>query len=85
MAKNAGQVVVVLLELMVIVSNKVGVLTVPVDPIVAPAPVAAEPGNVEDALEPVVEEGSTGVATAEPGMTRTRRMNDRIVNLALNE
>lgn len=79
MAKNAGQVVVVELELMVIVSNKVGFLTVPT---LAPVSVAAES---EDALELAVEEESTGVATAEPGMKRTRRMNDKIVNLALNE
>lgn len=80
MAKNAGQVVVVELELMVIVSNKVGFLTVPT---LTPVSVAAE--DVEDALELAVDEGSTGAATAEPGMKRTRRMNDKIVNLVLNE
>lgn len=85
MAKNAGQVVVVELELMVTVSNRVGVSTVPVDPTVTPVSVAAESGDVEDASELAVEEGSTGIAAAEPGMRRTRKMIDKIVNLALNE
>lgn len=82
MLKNAGQVVVVELELMVIVSNKVGVLTVPT---LIPVSVAAEPEDVEDALKLAVDEGSTGAAKAEPGMKRTRRMSDKIVNLVLNE
>lgn len=84
-AKNAGQVVVVELELIVTVSNRVGVLTVPVDSTVIPVSAAAEPEDVEDASGSVVDEGSTGIASAEPDMRRTRKIIDRIVNLALNE
>lgn len=82
MAKNAGQVVVVELELMVTVSNRVGVSTVPVDSAVTPVSVAAKP---EDASELVVEGESTGIAAAEPDMRKTRKIIDKIVNLALNE
>lgn len=85
MAKNAGQVVVVELELMVTVSNRVGVSTVPVDSAVTPVSVAAKPGDVEDASELVVEGESTGIAAAEPDMRKTRKIIDKIVNLALNE
>lgn len=85
MEKNRGHEVVVVLLLMLTVSNKVGTLTV--SPVVVSLEVEGELDGVGDAFVVAVEDASssTGAATVEPDIIKTRRTSDKIVNLVLKE